>query len=215
MNGAQELDFETVADSMRRLAIAGLKPCQNWLKQSPQPNLQPFIYPDENKIRYELGNASLKAGKARHFHPLPAPKKGFHLAFFKPLFVPGSDPLECKIEVIMVTDTAAKEMVGFRFERGLEPDDTHAYPHVQLTRTFRGGPATNWPTFTPESYPALPTRCHAPGNTWLAVLVSLYGLSKSAKLGLEDVIAGVEIQLNVELRPKLMPRSRHIFAVAA
>lgn len=211
-----ELAFETVTHTMRRLATVGLESCAYRLKALPHQRLDGSIELNERKIEYDLGDGSLRSGKVpAKFMPLPAPPGGFHLAFFRPSFFPKGNPTECKIEVIVITDTQGKEIVGYRFERGLEKDDVHAYTHVQLTRVFGCGFETDWPAFAPTSYPAMPTGCRSPGDTWLAVLVSLYGLSVSPDFGLEAVISEVDKKLKVALVSQILPRSRELFQQAA
>src|ERR1051325_93782 len=205
-----ELTFDVVANSMRRLAIAGLEPCEQRLRLLPRLQQMGLTSPTSAKIQYELSHSQLKKGAVQKFQPMPVPE-GCHLAFFRPTFYPTPEPEECKIEVLLIRDTEQKEILGFRFERGREEDDTHGHPHVQLTRSFRDGLETDWPKFVHESYPAFPTRSWSLGDTWLTVLVSLYGLTASGKRGVEFVISEIERRQRVDLCTPLMPRTKHIF----
>lgn len=213
---AEELSFEVVADSMRQLAIAGLKSCYERLRSLPNRTVQSSVDLNDGSIRYSLGDAALMSGNAPpKFKPLPVPRRGLHLAFFRPSFYPaGREPAECKLDLLLVTEGTNKETIGLRFERGRDEADTHAYTHMQLTRDFNCGFKTDWPDFLPTSYPAVPTRCLSFGDTWLSLLVSVYGLSASPEFGLERIIGEVDQDLRTELVARLLPRSRHLFLEA-
>lgn len=215
----EPLTFEQVVGSMQRFALHGLKPCREFGQENAEhaaaTELLQQCDPDENRIYTELVSGRLRAQAPLGFYPMPlgpGGRGGFSLAFFRPAILNHDAAPESDVEVILLSGTPPSRL-GLRFERGRDEDDTHGYGHMQFTREFRpSGPTTDVPDWMPLSYPAFPTRCIAMCDTWLAVLVSLYGLNSGRESGLGAVVSAIEGD-NRDWRDgeALLSRARHLF----
>jgi hypothetical protein len=189
------LTLTTTLDTMKALALAGAGPFASLATnlQKYAPDIVSAVHLHEVTIRGDLNEKKIRAGSnPSHFLPLPPPPPRANLiaACFRPTFM--NDHGECDIEVALVGPRIFQSF-GIRFERGRDGDaDTHSYCHVQLTKDFVRKPIkcrTRLPPRMPQSYPALPTRCRNAGDTWLAVLVSVFGFSASDKAGLKRMLS--------------------------
>jgi hypothetical protein len=218
-----EISFQNIISSMKAFATAGLEPSTARLASitGAQPEVLDALDPTKERIGAELNEGTLRARNNRYFLPLPPPLKddpdSFFLAFFRPRFVLNDQVVsECDIDLWLFSGHKSRKSFGMRFERGRQGHDTHAYPHLQFTRKFEGHlVTTDLPSELPNSYPAFPTRCRAPGDTWLAMLVSLYGLSDKDRAALSEVVGRIQDAQKLELTDVLIPRARHIFDVPA
>jgi hypothetical protein len=179
---------------MRAVAVRGAAAFQNVAAQLRlrQPDLIGGIRFEENQVHGELSENKILGGASpRYFLPLPDPPQGCGLigACFRPTFQENQSELDIELALIGPNEFLS---FGLRFERGREDNDTHSYAHVQFTKNFDRKPVkcgTRLPYAIPQSYPALPTRCTAAGDTWIAVLVSIFGLSESGGHGLNALLA--------------------------
>jgi len=213
------LTLEQVATSMQLFALQGLQPCEQFRRENEEHaavvELLQQCDPTQQRIQTELNAGRLRGAAPLSFHPMPlgrAGTRGFSLAFFRPeVHVVDGDAAECDLGLVLLSGAPPTRM-GLRFERGRENDDTHGYAHIQFTSVFRNGGPTTDAGWLPQSYPAFPRPCSAMGDTWLAVLVSLYGLNGGNASGLGAQIAGIQ-----QTRPdwtdgaKLLARARHLF----
>jgi hypothetical protein len=211
--------------SMRAFARAGLAETAVGLTklQCGEPRLKQMKETfgiDEAMIGSELNEGKLKKATNQRFLPLPvlktstSNKKAFYLSFFRPKFRPSNTPDQCDFELMLVCKDQ-KSTIGFGFERGRRPKDTHGYTHVQLRREFSNCPVvTSLGVEYEHSYPAWPTRCRQIGDTWLAVLVTLYGLSPDESTGLGKIIARVQQGGELTQGSQMLDRARFLFEVA-
>lgn len=176
---------------MTAVALAGGKLFEK-LNASLPLGITDAVVADEQGVRRSLNEKAVRGNASPDYFlpmpPLPARSK-LCTAFYRPTF--RLEGRECDIEVVVI-GPGIKNSFGLRFERGVEgANDTHGYCHVQLTRAFnrkRITCSTALPISMPESYPALPTRARSSGDTWIAVLASLFGFGESEKVGLKDLI---------------------------
>jgi hypothetical protein len=218
------LSLANTIASMRAFARAGLAETTVGLTklQCGQPGLKQMTETfgiDEAMIGTELNEGKLKKATNQRFLPLPvlktstSNKKAFYLSFFRPRFRPSGTPDQCDFELMLVCKDQ-KSTIGFGFERGRRAKDTHGYTHVQLRREFSNCPVvTSLGEAYEHSYPAWPTRCRQIGDTWLAVLVTLYGLSPEDNLGLGKIIARVQQGGELTQGPQMLDRARYLFEV--
>lgn len=115
--------------------------------------------------------------KCRMLLPMPKPSK-LDWAFFVPIREGGdaATPKHSFHVCLLVKD---ENCLGLRFEFGHEPDSSHDYSHVQLSRDivrggFQIGGVPNW---LPDSYPAIPVRARDSLEMFLCVCVSVHGFS--------------------------------------
>ena len=174
---------------------------------------------DEQTIGTELNEGKLKQATNQRFLPLPmvrtatSNKKAYFLSFFRPKFRPRGAPDQCDFELMLVCRDR-KNTIGFAFERGRHNADTHGYTHVQLRRKFKDCAAeASLEEQFHHSYPAWPIRCHLIGDTWLAVLVTLYGLSTQDDKGLAKIIAHVAQGRELTQGQQMLDRARYLFNV--
>lgn len=204
---------------MQLFALQGLQPCEQFRRENEEhPSVVELLQdcnPSQQLILTELNGGRLRGNAPLNFHPMPlgrADARGFSLAFFRPeVHVVNGDPTECDLGVVLLSGTPPTRM-GLRFERGRDDNDTHGYAHIQFTSEFRGrGPRTD-ASWLPQSYPAFPRPCSAMGDTWLAVLVSLYGLNEGDASGLGAQIAAIQ-QTSPDWTDgaRLLARARHLF----
>jgi hypothetical protein len=218
------LSLANTIDSMRAFARAGLAETTTGLTnlECGGPRLKEMKETfgiDEAMIGSELNVGKLKKATNRRFLPLPVLKtatsnrKAFYLSFFRPRFRPANTPDQCDFELMLVCKDR-KSTIGFGFERGRRAKDTHGYTHVQLRHEFSDCPVeTSLGSAYEHSYPAWPTRCRQIGDVWLAVLVTLYGLSPDDGAGLGKIIARVREGGELTVGPQMLDRARHLFEV--
>lgn len=214
------LTFTNTVETMKAFAYAGLEDTAAGLSKlhTAAPRKQELLEAlgsDQHTIATELRLSGLKKPNNTRFLPLPVPKKpnkkAFFLGFFRPKFIKAAEPHECDLELFLVCKNK-KETIGYSFERGRRPDDMHSYAHVQFRRKFRDSdPETDIDDHFVHSYPALPTRCRPPGDTWLSLLVALYGLGPDNTTGLGRMIDQVAQGGMLVHGPQMLARARHLF----
>ena len=91
-----------------------------------------------------------------------------HMAFVLISFVSFKDDRRCLV---------------FRFEPADKPHSSHAYPHVQLSRSLsRGGiPVGCVPSWLPDSYPAFPVPARDSMEMFLSMAVAVHGFEGGMK----------------------------------
>jgi len=218
------LTFSQVAEGMRAFANVGLKDCKVDLEGLPTDArgnaLRTALAPSAELIGDELNDGKLLAKTNNRFLPLPSPKhlnknkrkksKSFFLAFFRPSFSPRLNPSVCEIDLLMICKDQ-KTVFGASFEAGSRSADPHRHAHMQFRKEFDNYPTTDMPDPFVQSYPAFTTRVRPIGDTWICVLVSLYGLSTDRSKGLTRIANEASKGGQFLHMPQMMARAEYLF----
>ena len=138
------------------------------------------IEDDEWAIRDKFKKAAAQSAQVS-FGLLPMPKPGddnLELAFFIPRFRRGpASSFSCSFCLLLwrnVVQTSVGRAMAFRFE--VSDPGAHSYPHIQMSRIVRDPVCkTDWPDWSPDSYPAFPLAAESPIAMFLSLITAMHG----------------------------------------
>ncbi len=141
---------------------------------------------EDNAYHIERKLAEIGKGNRPQLQFLPMPRpagRDFKASFFLPRITRNDDEsYSCSFTVVFWIEKEKGKTMAVRFEPSGGIGDSHAYTHLQLTRTIKDpNITTSFKPWVPDSYPAFPLGYDHPLQLFVGMAVAVHGYSASNK----------------------------------